>query len=117
MPLKSIVMAFVLSGWLIAAALAFLMVAYASFFGVAVIGVAIWFVSACVDQERDGAVGTGLTPGFLSRQFRARVEMSPAERQAFREEQSLEARTTRFFKYFGIVLTLVGLGGFWLYQV
>jgi hypothetical protein len=117
MPGKSIVMAFVLSGWLVAAVLAFLIVAYASFFGIAVIGVVVWFVSTCVDQERDGAVGTGVTPSFLARQFTTRAEMSYAERQAFREEQSLEARTTRVFKYLGIALTLVGLGGFWLCQV
>jgi len=117
MPLKSIVMALVLSGWLIAAVVAFMIVAYASFFGIAVIGVVIWFVCTCVDQERDGAVGTGLTPGFLASQFRARAEMPYAERQALRSEQSLEAQTTRFFKYLGITLTFAGLGGFWLYQL
>ena len=66
MPIKSIVMAFVLSGWLIAAVVAFMIVAYASFFGVAVLGVVVWFVSARVDQERDGAVGAAVTPGFLA---------------------------------------------------
>jgi hypothetical protein len=117
MPMKSIVMAFVLSGWLIAAVAAGLIVAYTSFFGVAVLGVLVWFVSARVDQERDGAVGAGVTPGFLARQFRARADMSPAERLAFRDEQSLEARSTRLFKYLGMAMILVGLGGFWFYQL
>ena len=39
MPGKSIVMAVVLSGWLIATVLAFLVVAYTSFFGIGVIGI------------------------------------------------------------------------------
>ncbi len=117
MPIKSIVMAFVLSGWLIAAVVVFMIVAYASFFGVAVLGVLVWFVSARVDQERDGAVGAAVTPGFLARQFRARADMSPAERLAFRDEQSLEARATRLFRYLGIAMILVGLGGFWFYQL
>ena len=94
-----------------------LIVAYASFFGVAVLGVLVWFVSVRVDQERDGAVGAAVTPGFLARQFRARTDMSPAERLAFRDEQSLEARATRFFKYLGIAMVLVGLGGFGVYQL
>ena len=38
MPAKSVVMAIVLSGWLIAGVFAALLVAYTSFFGVGVIG-------------------------------------------------------------------------------
>jgi hypothetical protein len=117
MPLKSVVMAFVLSGWLIAAIFAFMIVAYAGFFGVAFVGVLIWFLSARVDQDRDGAVGAGVTPGFLARQFRARAEMSDAERRALRSEHSLEARSTRLFRYLGMAMTLIGLGGFWFYQL
>jgi len=117
MPLKSIVMAFVLSGWLIAAVVAFMIVAYTSYFGVAVVGVVIWFLSARVDQDRDGAVGAGVTPGFLARQFRARADMSDSERQALRSEHSQEARTTRLFRYLGVAMTLIGLAGFWFYQL
>ena len=117
MPAKSIVMAFVLSGWLIALVVAALIVAYASFFGVAVLGILIWCFSVIVDQDRDGAVGTGITPGFFAQQFRARTEMSSTDRQALRREHALEARSTRLFKYVGIAMTLVGLGGFWLFQL
>ena len=117
MPAKSFVMAFVLSGWLIALVLGGLIVAYTGFFGLAVIGVFIWRVSVTIDQERDGAVGAAVTPGFLAQQVRARTEMSPAHRQALRDEHSHEARLTRLFKYLGIATTLVGLGGFWIYQI
>ncbi len=117
MSLKSMVMAFVYSGWLIASGFAFMIVAYAQFFGVAFIGVFIWFISTCMDQDRDGAVGAGITPGFLARQFEARATMSAGERQAFRLEQSSEARSTRFFKYLGMAMTAFGLAGFWFFQI
>ena len=62
MPAKSFVMAFVLSGWLVALVAAGLIVAYTSFFGIAVLGVIVLCFSVIVDQDRDGAVGTGITP-------------------------------------------------------
>lgn len=118
MPTKSIVMAFVLSGWLIAIVIAFMIVAYASFFGIAVIGLMIWFVSTRVDSENEGGVvGAGFSPGFLAQQVRSRAEMSKGERAALRGRQLLEAQSTRFFKYLGIALTAFGLGGFLLFQV
>ncbi len=117
MPAKSIVMAFVLSGWLIALVLAALIVAYTSFFGIAVIGVFILAVSVTLDRERDGAVGAGLTPGFLAQQHRTRTELSDAHRQALRDEHSRGARSTRYVRYLGAAMMLIGLGGFWLYQL
>lgn len=115
---KSIVMAFVLSGWLIAGVIAFMIVAYASFFGVAVIGLMIWFVCARVEMERDGAVvGAGFTPGFLAHQVRSKADMSRGERAALLGKQLLEARSARFYKYLGIGLTAFGLGGFWFFQL
>jgi len=117
MPAKSIVMAFVLSGWLIALVVAGLIVAYTSFFGLAVLGLLVLCLSVIVDQERDGAVGAGMTPGFLAQQFRARAEMTPMQRQAMRSEHALEARSTLRFKYLGIAMLFVGLAGFWLFQL
>ena len=117
MPAKSIVMAFVLSGWLIAMVLAALIVAYTSFFGIAVIGVFILAVSVTLDRERDGAVGTGLTPGFLAQQHRTRQELSAIHRQALHDQHSREAQSTRYVRYFGVAMMLIGLGGFWLYQL
>jgi hypothetical protein len=118
MPAKSIVMAFVLSGWLVASVIAFMIVAYAGCFGVGVIGLMIWFVSTRVDTEHEGGVvGAGLTPGFLAQQLRSRAEMSGAERAALRGRQLLEAQSTRFFKYLGVTLTVLGFGGFLIFQV
>jgi hypothetical protein len=118
MPGKAIVMAFVWSGWLIASVIAFMIVAYAGFFGVAVIGLMIWFVSARVDMEDEGGVvGSGFSPGFLARQVRTRAEMSRAERAALRGRQLVARQSTRFFKYLGMALTAFGAGGFLLFQL
>jgi hypothetical protein len=117
MPAKSFVMAFVLSGWLVARVVAGLIIAYTSFFGIAVLGVLILCFSVIVDQDRDGAVGTGVTPGFLAHQIRAKTEMSPGQRRMLWAERALEAQSTRLFKYCGAAMVLVGLCGFWLFQL
>jgi hypothetical protein len=119
MPLKSIVMAVVLSGWLIAGVIAFMIVAYTSFFGIAVIGLMIWFVTARMDLEEDGAAawGAGVSPGFFARQLQTRAEMSRAERAALRAERSLRAQSTRFFRNLGMALTLIGAAGFLYFQL
>jgi hypothetical protein len=117
MPGKAFVMAFVWSGWLIASVIAFMIVAYAGFFGVGVIGIMIWFVTTRVDMEQDGVVGAGVSPAFLAQQLRSRAEMSAAERAAHRGRQLLEEQSTRFFRYLGIALTVAGFGGFLLFQI
>ena len=117
-PGKAVVMAFVWSGWLVATVIAIMIVAYASFFGVAVIGIAIWFVSARVDMEDEGnVVGSGFSPGFLAQQVKTKAEMSRGERAALHGRQLLAKQSTRFFKYLGMALTAVGLGGFLLFQL
>lgn len=117
MPAKSIVMAVVLSGWLIALVIAGSIVAYTGFFGVAVLGLIVLCFSVIVDQDRDGAVGTGMTPGFFARQVGAKAEMSQPQRLALLVEHALEARSTRLFKSLGLAMMLAGLGGFWLLQL
>src|SRR6185369_9082094 len=105
MPLKSIVMAVVLSGWLLAGVLAFMIVAYTSFFGIAVIGLMIWFVCTRVDLEQEGTANAGVSPSFFARQVQTRAEMSHAERAALRSEKRLEVQSTRFFRHLGMALT------------
>ena len=117
MPLKSIVMAVVLSGWLIASVIAFMIVAYAGFFGIGVVGLMIWFVSTRADLDQDGWVGVGVSPGLFEGHVMRKAEMSHAERAAVRAEKSLEAQSIRFFKHLGIALTLIGAGGFLYFQL
>ena len=117
MPAKSIVMAFVLSGWLVVLIVAGLIMAYTGFFGLAVLGLVVLCLGAIVDQERDGAVGAGMTPDFLARQHRAKAEMSPMQRLSLHHEHVQEARVTLRFKYLGFGMLVVGLVGFWLFQL
>ena len=117
MPAKSIVMAVVLSGWLVALVLAGLIVAYTGFFGIGALGLLVLCFSFIVDQDRDGAVGAGMTPGFLARQVEARLAMSLAQRWAFRDEQAREAQSTRRFKLLGAAMIVIGFAGFWLFQL
>ena len=117
MPAKSIVMAFVWCGWLVAFVFAGLIVAYASFFGLLVLGLVVVCFSFIVDQDRDGAVGAAVTPGFLAQQFRVRAEMPHADRVAFRFEQLREARVTRGFRLLGLAMVAVGFAGFWFFQL
>jgi hypothetical protein len=116
MPLKSIVMAVVLSGWLLAGVLAFMMVAYTRFAGIAVIGLMIWFVCTRLDLEHDGPASVW-SPDIYARQVRARAEMSRAERAALRNEKWLAGQSIRFFRYLGIALTATGLAGFLYFQL
>lgn len=95
---RSILNAIALGGWLFASVVAFMIVAYTSFFGV-------------------GVVGAGVSPGFLAHQVKTRAEMSPGERAALREQQSVAARSARFFKHLGMILTAGGFTGFWFFQL
>ncbi len=115
---KSILMAFALSAWLIASMIAFMIVAYTTFFGIAVIGLMIWFVSTRVEMEEEGGVaGTAFSPSLLARQVETRSQMSRAERAALQSKRSLASQSIRFFKLLGVGLTLIGFGGFLLFQL
>ncbi|HXV24188.1 MAG TPA: hypothetical protein VED46_08005 [Alphaproteobacteria bacterium] len=104
-------------GWICAAALATWLVSLLGFFGIGLIGVTTWFVGSWIDLEKEGTVGHELTPGLYADQIRAQQGMSRAERAAMRSEQSLTRRKAQFFKYLGMGLTAIGLGGFLIYQL
>ena len=118
MPAKSVVMAIVLSGWLIAAVFAALVVAYASFFGVA--------RHRAHDLVR---LHAGRTGGGWPRRQRlggqplraaasgAQRDVGGEQRAAVRHKHSLAVKSVRFFKHLGMALTAIGFGGFLYYQV
>lgn len=114
---RAVLIVIALAGWLCAAALAAWLVSWLGFFGIGLIGVTTWFVGTWLDLEKEGTVGHELTPGLYADQIRARQELSRAERAALRSEQGLTRRTAQFFKYLGMGLTAIGLGGFLLYQL
>ena len=49
---------------------------------------------------------------MIHHQLEADRKMSPEQRAAKRNEQSLAAQTTRFFRHFGIALAAIGFIGF-----
>ena len=114
---RAMLMAIALSAWLIVSVVAFMAVAYAGFFGIAVLGLLLWFICTLVDLETDAVVGSGMSPGFMSEQLKAKAEMSPSQRAARLWELVLAAQSVRFYKHLGAALTLVGVGGFALFQL
>ena len=100
MSARSILVAIALSAWLLASVVAFFIVAYMSFFGVAFIGLVICYVSAQFELDGDRPVGSSLATSFLGAQLRAQQDLSP-----------------RFFKFFGLGLMAIGLCGGLYYQL
>ena len=114
---RTMLMTIALSAWLIVSVIAFMAVAYAGFFGIAVLGLLLWFICTLVDLETDGVVGSGLSPAFVRQQLKAKAELSPAQRAARLWELVLAAQSVRFYRHLGALLTVIGLGGFALFQL
>ena len=117
MSARSILTAIALSAWLLASVVAFFIVAYMSFFGVAFIGLIICYVSAQFELDSDRPVGSSIATSFLGAQVRAQEQLSAEQRQSVRHEQSLGMQSARFFKFFGLGLMAIGLGGGLYYQL
>lgn len=119
MPAKSVLMAIALSAWLVISILVFVTVAYVGFIGVGVIGLLMWFLATLAELDTDAPVGTGTiaTPGFLGRQLEVKAAQRPEERAASLADRLLVLQSTRFYRYLGAVLTVVGIGGFLLFQI
>jgi hypothetical protein len=114
---KSIVLTIAACGWLVASCLAFLFVVHTGFFGIGVIGLALWGVCTRIELEIDAPAGGAFDTGLQARQVEVRRERSRAERAAAREESSLAVQSIRFFKHLGIGLPLIGFGGFAYSQI
>jgi hypothetical protein len=96
-------------GWLIAFLVAYAIVALFGFFGVGFFGLLILFI--CTQVELESEAGARL---FASRAPATQYIGRP-ERGARRHEPG--SKTTRFFRNFGIGLTLIGFGGFVYFQL
>jgi hypothetical protein len=114
---RTIATAVAACGWLIASLIAFVLVASVGFFAIGLIGLLLWFICVRIELEKDAAVGSGWTPELIVHQHDARERMSGDERTRWRHEQSMALQSTRFFKHFGIGLTLIGAAGFVWFQV
>ena len=109
---KTIVAAVAIAGWLVASLAAFVIVALFDFLGVGLIGVLIAFVATQFELESGGIAGGAYGASMIHHQLEADRKMSPEQRAAKHNEQSLAAQTTRFFRHFGIALAAIGFSGF-----
>lgn len=109
---RSIVIAVAIAGWFVASLVAFVIVALFDFLGVGLIGVLIAFVATQFELEAGGIAGGAYGASMIQHQMEADRKMSPEQRAAKRDERSLTAQTTRFFRHFGIALAAIGFGGF-----
>ncbi len=114
---KTIVLAVAALGWLVASLIAFVIVAHSTFVGIGAIGLLVWFVCTRMELEKDAAVGSGWTPELIASQYEARQRMSPEQRAADHEEQTLAMHSMRFFRNLGMALTLIGAAGFLYYRL
>ena len=117
MSARTILIAIGLSAWLLASAAAFLFVAYTTFFGIAVIGLAICWTATQFELDGDAPVGNGLNPGFLAAQMQAKRDLSKEQRLSAQHERSLAIQSARFLKLFGLSLVVMGICGGLYYQL
>jgi disulfide bond formation protein DsbB len=114
---RSILIAIALSAWLVASIVAFLIVAYTSFFGIAFVGLVVCYVSAQFELDGERPVGSALATDFLGAQLRAQRDLPVEQRRSVNHEQSLSAQSARFFKFFGLALMVIGICGGLYYQL
>ena len=117
MSARTILIAIALSAWLLASVVAFFIVAYMSFFGVALHWPRHLLCQRPVRARWRSPVGSALATSFLGAQLRAQQELSAEQRQSVRHEQSLAMQSARFFKFFGLGLMAIGLCGGLYYQL
>lgn len=109
---KVLMMAAAGVGWLAASLVAFVIVALVDFLGVGLIGVFIAFVSAQIELDSEKGAGGAYGASMIAKQVEAERQMSPEQRAASRHDRSLVIHSARFFRHFGLALTLIGFGGF-----
>jgi hypothetical protein len=114
---RTIALAVAALGWLIAGLIAFVFLFWFGFGGIGLIGLVLWFICVRMELEKDAAVGSGWTPHLIGSQHQARERLSPEQRAARREEQSVALQSLRFFRHLGIGLTLIGAAGFLYFQL
>jgi hypothetical protein len=98
-------------GWLLAVLIVYAVVTLFGFFGVGFFGLLILFI--CTQVELESEAGARLFAG----QTQARQTLSRAERASHRQAPSPATNATRYFRFLGIGLTLIGFGGFLYFQL
>ncbi len=114
---RTIALAVAALGWLVAGLITFIFVVWFGFAGVGLLGLMLWCICVRIELEKDAAIGASRTPELIAYQHEARERMSPEQRAAWREEQSIALQSTRFFKHLGMGLTAIGAAGFGWFQL
>lgn len=111
MPAKSVLNAIALSVFLIASILVFVTVSHVGFIGVGVIGLLLWVI--CNLVELDAPASLDQNAAFFARREQLRAE----ERAADVADRLLSLQSIRFYRYLGAALSVIGIGGFVLFQI
>ena len=105
---RSILIALALSAWILASAVAFLFVAYTSFFGVGVIGLIICAITFRIEMND---APNALAVSDLGTRQQAEQDLPLDQRRSIDHKKSLTMQSVRFFRLFGLGLAVIGLGG------
>jgi hypothetical protein len=86
-------------------------------FGIGVLGLLIAFMGFHLEIEKDGPVGSQQHADLYAASHRARERMLPSERAEERAEIAANVRLCQLSKMIGTALIVVGLSGFYFFQL
>ena len=89
----------------------------AGFLGLGVLGLLIGFVAQRIEIEKDGAVSNEMTTSLYADQFRARQDMTRAERAEHRQDTETLLRFLHVAKVVSAGFVILGFGCFVLFQL
>lgn len=115
MPARSVLNAIALSVLLVVSILAFVIVSHVGFIGMGVIGMLMWVI--CNLIELDAPASVLQTADFLARRQQLRAGQRTEEHAASTADRLLSLQSIRFYRYLGAALSVIGIGGFALFQV
>lgn len=115
MSARSFLNAITLSAWLVVSILVFVTVAYVGLIGVGVVGLLMWVI--CNLIELDAPASVLQTTDFLARREQLRAGQRAEEHEASMADRFLSLQSIRFYRYLGAALSVIGIGGFALFQI
>ncbi len=89
----------------------------AGFLGLGVLGLLVGFMAQRIELEKDGAVSNVMTTSLYAQQFKARENMSRAEKAAHRAETDALLKWLFVAKVVSAGLIILGFGLFFQFQL
>lgn len=115
MSARSVLDAVAISGCLVVSIVVLVTVPYLGLIGVAVVGLLMWVI--CNLIEIDAPASVLHTADFLARREELRAAQRAEERAASMANRLLSLQSLRFYRYLGMALSAIGIGGFALFQI